>query len=142
MNLEAPPERIFPLLCPVREYDWIPEWRCGVIHSRSGFAEDGCVFQTDFPHDGPMTWVVSVYEPPRRIEFVSFVPGLCVMRLRIRVTPRGEGAGVEWRREFLSLNEAGDEHLRLNKTEDAHRAMMERLESLLKSYLACSPSAR
>lgn len=37
--LEAAPEGVFPLLCPVREYDWIEPWRCRMIYSQSGFAE-------------------------------------------------------------------------------------------------------
>ena len=26
--VEASPEQVFPLLCPVREYDWIAVWQC------------------------------------------------------------------------------------------------------------------
>ena len=47
-RLTAPPERVFPLLCPIKEYDWIPQWRCEMIYSKSGVAELGCVFKTDF----------------------------------------------------------------------------------------------
>ena len=50
--VKAKPEEIFPLLCPVREYDWIPEWDCTMVYSESGIAERGCVFQTDRESDG------------------------------------------------------------------------------------------
>ncbi|MGI9537489.1 MAG: hypothetical protein ACR2PB_10480, partial [Desulfocapsaceae bacterium] len=47
-QLNSTPEKVFPLLCPVREYEWIPQWQCEMIYSRSGVAELGCVFSTDF----------------------------------------------------------------------------------------------
>ena len=45
----APAHRVFPLLCPVREPEWIPGWSCELIHTASRLAEKGCVFRTDSP---------------------------------------------------------------------------------------------
>ena len=45
----ASPEKVFPLLCPVREADWIPGWRYKLIYSESGVAELGCIFTTEHP---------------------------------------------------------------------------------------------
>ena len=82
-TVSAPPEKVFPLLCPVRECEWIPNWRCEMLHSNSGVAEEDCVFRTNCSDTGPMTRVVSRYEPPVLIEFACFtVPGV-VMRLKI-----------------------------------------------------------
>lgn len=76
MRLDASPERIFPLLCPVREYDWIPTWSCDMIYSESGVAENDCVFATRLPGRGPReSWVVVRYEPPLAIEFVRSSAG-------------------------------------------------------------------
>jgi hypothetical protein len=137
MIIPARPERIFPLLCPVREFDWIPNWTCEVIHSVSGVAEDGCVFRTKSSRDGgKMTWVVSVYEPPLRIEFSSVAPDVFVMRLKIRLAPDGqERTLVRWRREYLSLSESGDLHLATHMTESARMEMMVSLERCLREYL-------
>jgi hypothetical protein len=33
--LEANPNAVFPLLCPVREYEWIESWKCDLIYSDS-----------------------------------------------------------------------------------------------------------
>jgi hypothetical protein len=30
-NNVAPPEKVFPLLCPVREADWVPGWQYRLI---------------------------------------------------------------------------------------------------------------
>ena len=69
--IQATRDRIFPLLCPVREYDWLPDWECRLIYSETGVAELGAVFQTDREaDDGLDTWVISQYEPNLEIAFV------------------------------------------------------------------------
>ena len=45
-KLVAPPERVFPLLCPVREADWLDGWDPLAVYTDSGIAEPGCVFIT------------------------------------------------------------------------------------------------
>lgn len=84
-TVKAPLEKVFPLLCPVREYEWIPGWDCELLHSQSGVAEEDCVFRTDRTDTGPMTWVVSRYQPPDRIEFTCFADSGVVMRLKIKL---------------------------------------------------------
>ena len=39
MKIDALPATIFPLLCPVREYEWIEPWSCDMVFSESGVAE-------------------------------------------------------------------------------------------------------
>jgi hypothetical protein len=50
--IAADPQKVFPLLCPVREYEWIEPWQCRVRYSESGVAENNCIFETDFFHNG------------------------------------------------------------------------------------------
>ena len=45
-HLGAPPTEVFPLLCPVREAEWVKDWRPRLVLSDSGFAEPDCVFIT------------------------------------------------------------------------------------------------
>lgn len=104
--IDAKPARVFPLLCPTREHDWIPAWRCQLLHSSSGFAEQDCIFRTQAPDGDTMTWVVSRYEPSRRIEFTCFVPDRYVMRLSIALAPAGTGTELTWTRRFLALGPA------------------------------------
>ncbi len=105
--VNAPPERVFPLLCPVREYEWIEGWQCEMVYSDSGFAEDNCIFRTHHTAAGPMTWCVSRYEPPRRIEFV-IVGENVTTRLRIELEATAGGTHLRWRRVFTALSEAGN----------------------------------
>ena len=85
---DAPPERVFPLLCPVREAEWVPGWNYRLIYSKSGVAEDGCVFTTP-NHVGPETvWMVTHYDPSNhRIAFAWLRPGLVATQLRISLSP-------------------------------------------------------
>jgi hypothetical protein len=131
----APPDRVFPLLCPVREYDWIAAWRCEMVHTSTGFAAPDCVFKTDLREgETPMTWVVSRYEPVRRIEFTCFVPERLVMRLDIALEPAGEQATrLDWSRRFVSLGPEGDRLLAARAA--AHAAQMRGLEHAIGHYL-------
>ena len=132
-DVACAPERVFPLLCPVREYDWIADWSCQMVHSESGVAEPDCVFRTEFDGE-PMTWVVSRYEPPTRIEFTCFVPNLYVMRLQIALAGDEGGTRLDWTRRWLSLGPAGDERLAA-RTEREHEHLMVRLRGSLRHYL-------
>ena len=135
MVLDAEPETVFPLLCPVREYDWIEPWRCRMIYSRSGFAEQDCIFQTDFPKDGATeTWVICRYEPPRLIEFIR-VSILRAVRYTITLHPTGSGKSeAEWRQVITGLTEEGDRLIEREPGE-VYRAQMERLAEMLNHYL-------
>lgn len=135
-TVSAAPEAVFPLLCPVREYDWVPGWDCRLVYTESGVAEAGCVFQTDRPADGGVdTWVVSRYEPDERIGFVRVSP-LRTVRYDIDLTGNDDGTTtLEWRQEITALGDEGDRHLE-TLTEDDFVAMIDRLESMLDHYLA------
>lgn len=130
----AEPERVFPLLCPVLEYRWIPHWRCEMLHSVSGVAEEDCVFRTDFPDVGSMTWIVSRYEPPTRIEFSCVAPERCVMRLKIALAADGAGTRLTWTRRFLSLGPDGDAWLD-TQSEAGEKNRMDSLTGMLDHFL-------
>lgn len=72
-DILAPPEAVFPLLCPEREKEWLPGWDARIIHSVSGFAERGAVFETAHG-DARTLWLVAEYDPPRRIAFARWQP--------------------------------------------------------------------
>ena len=48
-TVDAPPVKVFPLLCPKREYDWTEGWGCHIVYSQLGVPEKYCVFVKDFP---------------------------------------------------------------------------------------------
>ncbi len=87
----APPERVFPLLCPVRETDWLDGWHHHMLYSESGVIEKGCVFSTPHNEEEDTTWVVTHYDPRAyEITFARFTPGSRVCVLEIAVAPHGD----------------------------------------------------
>ena len=129
----APPEEVFPQLCPTREYDWIEYWRCRLLYTESGFAEEDCIFSTDL--DAHETWVVTRYEPPERIEFCIFTDAEVVVRLKIRVSDRGDGTSdLDWERIYTVVGPEGRprvDRLRADEVEDRMREVNERLAHFL-----------
>jgi hypothetical protein len=91
----AAPEKVFPLLCPVREADWLPGWQYRLIYSDSGVAELGCVFTTPNPpgsasqgQSDETTWIVTDYDPAAlRIAYVWIKPDHIITELRIQLVP-------------------------------------------------------
>src|SRR5208282_4130596 len=83
-NNAAPPGKVFPLLCPVREADWVPGWQYRLIYSESGVAECGCVFITPNEDRTETIWVVTDYDPASfRIGFAWVNPGLVAAQITI-----------------------------------------------------------
>ena len=102
----APPENVFPLLCPVREADWVPGWQYRLIYSKSGVAEYGCVFITPNEDGTETTWMVTDYDAASfRIGFVWVNPGLVAAQIRIslsRKSPDSTQAHIRYRYTGLS----------------------------------------
>jgi len=108
-SLSAAPPQVFPLLCPVREHDWIPTWCAQIVHSHSGFAELDCVFITQSPSEGQRTWVCTRFEPSHAIEYTVFSTLGHVMHLSIALEAQGEaGTNVSWSRRFIAVNDEGE----------------------------------
>jgi hypothetical protein len=136
LKLNAPAAVAFPLLCPTREYEWIDGWRCKLIYSQSGFAEENCVFTTDFPNQGGAeVWVVSHYEPNREIQFVR-VNELRTIRFSITLNDKGDGTTeAKWKQTFTGLSEAGNRWIE-QFTADKFQQMIQLREKMLNHFLA------
>lgn len=139
---KAEPGRVFPLLCPVREYEWIPPWHCELVYSQSGYAELGCVFSTDFGDQwGPEVWVVSDYLPGEKIAFVR-TGTLRTTRYEVLLAAEegGRATRLIWRQEMTGLTPEGDRLLDA-LTGQEFQAMMVELNGMLAYYLATGESA-
>ncbi len=90
-TINAAPEKVFPLICPVREAEWLDGWQYAMIYSESGLVEEGAVFST--PHDGEAdtVWIVTKHDPGKRvIEFARFTHASRICVLRIAVSEKAE----------------------------------------------------
>ena len=119
VQIPAAPAAVFPLLCPVREYEWVPGWSCELLFTASGVAEKGAIFRTDSPSgQGRMTWVMSAYEPAERIEFSCVATDGLVMRLGIGLQGRDGGTALRWTREYTATGAEGAAWLAALRAED------------------------
>lgn len=136
MTINADPGMVFPLLCPVREYEWIEPWQCDIIYSKSRVAENNCVFSTDLPdRGGPEIWTVSRYEPNFCIEFVRFTPDEKIVKLDIQLDANAYGhCDILWRKVFTGLSENGN---RVVKTlaDNQFEIESKMIEKMLNHYL-------
>lgn len=107
---DAPPEKVFPLLCPVREAEWVPGWQYRLIYSESGLAEDGCVFATPNDAGAETVWMVTHYDPAAfKIAFAWIEPGMIATQLRISLVPAPGGkTNAHIRYLYTGLSSAGN----------------------------------
>ncbi|MGD0129899.1 MAG: SRPBCC family protein [Terriglobia bacterium] len=107
---DAPPAQVFPLLCPVREADWVPNWKYSLIYSDSGVAEDGCVFTTPNESGTETVWMVTRYDPASlTIAYAWVEPGMIATQLRIALAPApGRKTRSHIRFVYTALSEAGN----------------------------------
>jgi len=88
-TINAEPKKVFPLLCPVREAEWLEGWKYNLIYSKTGFAEEGCVFST--PHKGEENtiWIITKHDKDNHVvEFARFTPNSRTCVLIITVKPK------------------------------------------------------
>ena len=138
-HLDAGPADVFPLLCPVREVEWVEGWDPGIVISESGIAELGCIFTTP-AGETEAIWTVTEFLPDEgRIAFLKVTPGQTVAEIRIALEADGSGgtrADVTYAHTALSA--AGrvvvDEF-----TEEAYQEFMRGWEKELNGFLAARP---
>ena len=105
-----PPDKVFFQFCPTRELDWIDGWDCDLVYTSTGYIEDDCIFTTPQTNLlGPGLWIVSRYEPSRRLELVRIIEETLVIHFRINLIDDGDGTctGI-WKLTFTALNESGN----------------------------------
>lgn len=136
MQLPDVPNRVFPLLCPVMERQWLQGWDCTMVYSESRVAEKNCVFTTDFPGDGHVVWVVTRHDPENHVvEFAQTAPGSRVVKLEIQLHQLdGNQTRAHWSYTYTALTEAGNEYLN-HVTEDVYNKKMTKVEESLVYFL-------
>lgn len=111
------PEKLFPLLCPTTEFDWMEGWHCEMIFSRSGYHEYNAIFRTDY-FNMEETWVVSHFEPHRTIEFVRTSEHVSV-KVDARICDNLDGTCTgSWIVNATALTAQGNAVLRQMSPED------------------------
>ena len=133
-RLLADPAQVFPLLCPVREADWIEGWDPLLVISESGVAERDCVFVTTAtPNDA--IWYITRHEPADGfVEMLKITPGLTACKLSIQLRAAAGGAEATITYSHTSLGPSGDAFVD-SFTEEFYLNFMRAWESRLNHYL-------
>ncbi len=114
-TIKASSDKIFPLLCPKREEEWIDGWNTDaykLISTKSGFNEKNCVFQENFTkkllfgENGPTTWMTAVYKPEKFfLEFLLIFDDTAVMNRAVRLDEsKGPTTACQWTDTVTSLS--------------------------------------
>ncbi|HJU82767.1 MAG TPA: SRPBCC family protein [Holophagaceae bacterium] len=107
-DLPAPPAEVFPLLCPVREAQWLPDWSAEMLWSRSGVAEDGALFRTPGATGEPWIWQIVQHQAEAgRIRFAIVAPGSHATDLSLQLDPQGAGSRLRWTYTLHALTPSG-----------------------------------
>ncbi len=134
-HLVAPPADVFPLLCPVREADWIEGWDPVSVLSYSGVAEPDCIFTMKA---APMDdiWYITRLEPGNGfVEMLKISPTRTVCKVTIELLPSKSGSDAGITYSYTSLGPEGDAFLE-SFTDDSFRSFMRTWESQINHYLA------
>lgn len=136
-TIDAPPDDVFPLLCPVREAEWLDGWRYTMVHAQSGLAEEGAVFTTPGDGEPDTVWIVTRHDRDRRVvEFTRFTHESRVCVLRIRVTSHEQGRSlVEIAYTYTAIAPAGNAFIE-RFTEESFRHAMGFWEKSMNHWLA------
>lgn len=132
-TLIGEPAKVFPLLCPVREADWIDGWDPILVLSRSGVAEADCVFVTSAQPQNAI-WYITRHEPDRFAEMIKLTPGVTACKLQIEVRASGSGSQATITYMHTSLGPEGDAFIE-SFTEAFYDKFMRDWEARMNHYL-------
>ena len=134
-QLVAAPSEVFPLLCPVREVDWIDGWDPPVVFSQSGVAEPDCVFLTEA---GPSNaiWYITRHEPGSGfLEMIKITPAVTACKTTIQLRPVEGGSEAIITYAHTSLGPEGDIFI-ASFTEEHYKQFMRVWEARINHYLS------
>lgn len=136
-EVHGSPADLFPLLCPVREYEWLPGWRCRMGYSQSGVAERDAVFTTSHLFGAKsVVWTCITYEPDSLVEYLMVSGRDGVVRLSIGLEAAEEGrTRVSWGMLFTATTRIGARLGRHQFSESAFAKMIDERKRELDHFL-------
>lgn len=119
-TVNTAPEKVFPLLCPVREAEWLDGWQYDMIYSESGLVEEGAVFSTPYEGEEDTLWIVTKYDSKTyEVEFARFTFKSRTCLLKIGVKPKDENSSyVDISYSYTGITPSGNDFVD-DFTEDA-----------------------
>jgi hypothetical protein len=140
--IDSTPEKVFPLLCPVREGEWAEHWVGKPIYSISGVSEENAVFATKHPNEEDTIWFVINYDKNKYInEMLYYMPKGQLVRLYMRVFALEKNKSrIEVQYVRTGLNDRGNQSIITSKSNFI--PMMKEWERSLNHYLTTGKMLR
>jgi hypothetical protein len=131
---ETTPDKIFPLLCPARETDWVPGWDVDLIYTNSGYAEDKCVFHTKKSSSASEgLWTFTGFKLNEYIEFVKFQQDILV-HCKVSLSQNNDGTTTAtWKTILTSLSEKGNKEIEKMVDNKQHTTIFDVMDYYLKN---------
>ncbi len=134
-HLEAPPDRVLPLLTPLGERAWASGWEPDIRwEPPAGGA--GTLFVTRHPGHPDTVWLLHTWEPEAgHVQYLHVTPGSDVTEIDIQLRAGGKDRTLATvRYTWTALGEPGRALVR-NKTPESYRRFMQEWERELNHYL-------
>jgi hypothetical protein len=112
-TIHADPAKVYALICPVKEAEWLDGWQYEMIYSQTGLAEEGCVFKSQNEGEADTIWLITKRDDERlETELARLTPDSRIAKLTIRVQAAGNGQSrVDIQYVFTALNETGNQFI-------------------------------
>lgn len=133
-QLIAPAAKVFPLLCPVKEAQWLDGWAPYIVLTDSGVAERDCVFITPSAKHNAI-WIMSEHDPKAfRVQFYKVTPEHTVGKITIVLTPGPRGCMADITYSYTAIGDEGVAFIAAF-TPQYYQEFMKRWELTLNHYL-------
>jgi len=133
-KIKGTPAQIFPLLCPVREKDWIDGWDPEIVYSDSGIAEKDCVFVT-YIGGKKTVWVITRYEPENNFtEMIRYNGDTLIVKLSVTIAKTDAGSDVNITYTYTAVNDEGKREIEAF-TQQYYDNFMKEWEENMNHYL-------
>ena len=110
LTINAKPEKVHSLICPVKEAEWLDGWGYDLIYSESGFAEEGCIFTSKSEGEANTMWIITKRDNNEfETDFIRITPGSRIAYLTTMIKSAGDKKShvfVSYR--FTAITEAGN----------------------------------
>ncbi|PKK89775.1 MAG: hypothetical protein CVV64_12680 [Candidatus Wallbacteria bacterium HGW-Wallbacteria-1] len=135
-KMKSSAKRVFPLLCPVRELEWVQEWPLEKVFTKSGYAEEDCVFLTRTESRERAIWYITRHEPENYfLEMVKITPSETGCKFQIKLEETGaDTCDSTITYTYVALTPKGKEFVE-SFTDENYQRFMKKWEKMLNNYL-------
>lgn len=136
-TIDATPDQIFPLICPVREAEWLEGWEYKMIYSSTHLAEEGLVFSTSNEGEEDTIWIITTHDATNHtVEFARVTPASRASILTVYIAERDERSSyVDITYTYTAITEAGNQFIDVY-TEEAFQSNVRWWEKSMNYFLA------